>query len=118
MGGEIARWPTTTAANQGRRGLQRIYGRMRTHSRYEHSEIQGVVFDAALTLVCTHRRDVIRQAMRGTIVTIANASVEINKRPLPRSSAASVISSFRGQHALDARLPACPMTLGTWSSGA
>jgi hypothetical protein len=55
---------------------------MRTHSRYEHSEIQGVVFDAALTLVCTHRRDVIRQATRGTIVTIANASVEINKRPL------------------------------------
>ena len=61
---------------------------MRTHSRYEHSEIQGVVFDAALTLVCTHRRDVIRQATRGTIVTIANASVEINKRPLSRSSAA------------------------------
>jgi hypothetical protein len=64
-------------------GLERTYGRTRTRSRYEHSEIEGVVFGAALTLVCTHRRHVIRQAMRGTIVTVANASVEINKRPLP-----------------------------------
>ena len=46
---------------KGTAGLQRIYGRMRTHSRYEHSEIPGVVLDAALSLVCTYRRHVIRQ---------------------------------------------------------
>jgi len=80
-------------------GLQRIYGRMRTHSRYEHSEIPGVVLDAALSLVCTYRRHVIRRC--GARKSPPGASVEINKRPLPvtqlpgrsRRPAATIVAS-------------------------